>query len=793
MKRLLLVVPVLLWALTACNNEAEPEFPSQFPTKGGLIGLASPIQLNDSVTTVFLEDYFLEPEWIEAMEVPVGMTAKKEGTTLLLSGTLDTPLGELRLLGEGGEYNLLLKRYKKQQISYRFDPQGKTYEALYLKGEMNDWNPSKTPLKLVDGVWQTTLALYPGRYQYLLVSAAGEEFKDPEAETVSNGIGGFNSLLAVNRVSAEELPLLETFLVADELVQLTADRADEVFVFWDNSGLDHNFVSRTEHGKLLVRIPEEAKLKKRSFLRVWSANKFGESNDLLIPLEQGRPVREVAQLDRFDKETSLLYFMLVDRFNNGNPDNDQPLEDERVKTPANYQGGDLAGIHQKLEEGYFEKLNINTLWLSPITQNPLEAYQEYPAPHRFYSGYHGYWPITFTTIDHRLGKEAELKALVDAAHERGMNVILDFVSNHVHEEHPFYKEHPDWATQLDLEDGRKNIRIWEEQRLTTWFDTFLPSLDFTVPEVTETLTDSALFWIKHYELDGFRHDATKHIPVHYWRTLTSKLKKEVMAKESKRIFQVGETFGSRELIGSYVGSGQLDGQFDFNLYFDAVSVFQDEETSMKRLEESMRSTFDFYGSHSLMANITGNHDLTRFITLAGDGLQAGEDHKEAGWAREVKVENPLGYARLKQLTAFILTIPGVPVIFYGDDIGMPGANDPDNRRMMRFDNLSEEEASVQRSLRKMTKLRKTRMSLLYGDFNWLQVTDGTAVYSRTYFGETTIVAFNKTNEAQQISVEMDESGQKQNFQVQFGSEQRLEGNNLILELAPNSFEVLTNN
>ncbi|HAG48904.1 MAG TPA: alpha-amlyase, partial [Cryomorphaceae bacterium] len=87
-------------------------------------------------------------------------------------------------------------------------------------------------------------------------------------------------------------------------------------------------------------------------------------------------------------------------------------------------------------------------------------------------------------------------------HGRNMNVLLDYVANHVHLDHPVYKEHPDWATSLYLPDGSLNTERWDEHRLTTWFDTHLPTLDLRRPEVVEPMTDSALIWMTEFGIDG---------------------------------------------------------------------------------------------------------------------------------------------------------------------------------------------------------------------------------------------------------------------------------------------------
>jgi cyclomaltodextrinase / maltogenic alpha-amylase / neopullulanase len=358
-----------------------------------------------------------------------------------------------------------------------------------------------------------------------------------------------------------------------------------------------------------------------------------------------------------------------------------------------------------------------------------------------------------TTVDNRFGNSDALRDLVNSTHEKDMNIILDYVSNHVHEQNKNYIDNPNWATILDLPDGTKNIRIWEEHRLTTWFDTFLPSLNFDLPEVEDMMSDSAMFWITEYKLDGFRHDATKHIPTPYWRTLTKKLRDET---KNDFIFQIGETFGSRELIRSYVGSDMLDGQFDFNLYFDMRNIMATDNESFVKLSKSLKESQKFYGSHSLMGNITGNHDLPRFISFAGGALKFDEDDKAAGWSRDIQVEDTIGYYKLLQVTAFINTIPGIPVIYYGDEIGMPGAGDPDNRRPMKFDNLNRFEQMVKDQTTQIIKERRNNLALIYGDLILLYSDDYAMVYARKYFDKVTIIAFNKSNQNKELQISLPE-------------------------------------
>ncbi len=760
-----------------------------------IYGLASQVQLDGETTLVYMTDYFVLGSEAEIDSVTGSdrlafvLSDDKQNLMVITQSNFVPHLSEMKVWIGGEAYSILVKRNKRERFTFTFDPLGERYRSVGLRGEMNDWNP--IPMNLIDGVWETELRLNPGRYQYL-IQADGRDMLDPNNPlVVDNNVGGYNSLLEVGQINRTQAPHIYPESHRRYTINLgLKNEAEEVLVFWQNFRLPDDRVV-AEGDQIRLKVPGDAANMKRSFIRVWAFNEHGPSNDLLIPLHYGRPVMDPVQLTREDKEATILYFMMVDRFNNGNPDNDDPVDDPEVADRANFWGGDLAGITEKINDGYFEMLGVNTVWMSPITQNPLEAFREFPEPRRKYTGYHGYWPITLTTVDHRFGTEEELHELVSSAHANNISVMLDFVSNHVHEQNPIIKENPHWATTLNLPDGRKNIRLWDEHRLTTWFDTFLPSLDFSIPEVVELMSDSAFFWIDNFNMDGFRHDATKHVHLDFWRNLTRKLKEDYMIPNNKRLFQIGETFGSRELIGSYVGSGLLDGQFDFNLYFDARTVFAVSDASFEALDYSIHQSFDHYGFNNLMGNITGNHDLPRFISLAGGDLRFDEDDTEPGWEREIGVGDPIGYNKLSQLTAFIMTIPGVPVIYYGDEIGMPGASDPDSRRPMKFENLTEKQLWVRDNAARLTHLRADKLAFVYGDFQTLKVKPHIYAYSRSYFDDHAIVLFNRSDQEQTIYIELPGRMANSGFENHFDNIFTVSDGMLEVQMHPNSFEILT--
>ncbi len=762
-----------------------------------MVKIAAPVLVSTTDSTVIeLGDYFLAPGKIDSVFMVPQLTfiITPDSTRMILyPADRNFPrISAMQVWADGYPYSVILERSAKMRYHFTFDPKNKKYKRVQIAGQMNEWNSSAGYMYEKDKKWHIDLNLFPGKYQYKLVTD-GKWISDPNCrDSISNNNGGYNSLITLGNLNPSGLPQLFTVKTTGHEVQIgLKNKADTIFILWQNHLLGQNFWKRDSSG-ITVTIPRKARSYDRSFLRVWAVNDIGISNEIFIPLEDGKALTDPSSLTRSDREAMVMYFMMVDRFRNGNTANDAPVKDPEIDQKVNYQGGDLAGITRAIEDGYFTNLGINTLWISPITQNPTTGFNEYPAPHRKFSGYHGYWPITLTTVDSRFGNADDLRRLVDEAHGKGINVILDFVSHHVHQDYPLLAGHPDWITQVDLPGKKKNIRIWDEQRLTTWFDIFLPTFDLTKPEVAGMMSDSAAFWIRQYKIDGFRHDAAKHIPENYWRMLTYKLNREVEIPESRSVYQIGETFGSRELVKSYINPGMLDAQFEFNLYWDARAAFTIDNVSFCELGYSLQQSFSYFGDHHLMGNITGNQDMARFISYASGALSYNEDASEAGWKRDIQVKDTMGYHKLASMIAFNMTIPGIPVIYYGDEIGMAGAGDPDNRRMMKFDSLGKQETRLKSITAQLAKMRKDNLPLVYGDFTILKVNEKTFVYLRSYFDKAVIVIFNKDKAARKIEFELPERFRKSEFIAQFGNQFSAENGKLSLTPAPNSFEILIN-
>ena len=490
--------------------------------------------------------------------------------------------------------------------------------------------------------------------------------------------------------------------------------------------------------------------KGRTFIRVYALGDGKNLNDLLIPLENGKVVADASLLTRHDDQAQVLYSLMIDRFHNGNKKNDWKMNSPEVLDIVDYQGGDIAGITQKIKEGFFNDLGITTIWISPITQNPWDAWgmNKFPNGNKYdntkaytkFSGYHGYWPIYATEVEKRFTTEEELHEMLNVAHSHGLNVILDYVANHMHINSPTLQEHPDWHTDSILPDGRRNFELWDEARLTTWFDVHIPTLDLERPEVCSPMTDSALVWLEKFDFDGFRHDACKHIPLNYWRELGAKMKQRY---PNRHIWMIGETYGDTKLIGSYVKSGLLDSQFDFNIYHTAIDVFGKPNQSLKSINKTILESLAAYGSHHTMGNISGNHDKCRFISLAGGAVSWNESDKAAGWERHIGVtadgdaaREEAAYKAAMLLEVINLTIPGVPCIYQGDEYAEAGGNDPDNRHMMKFNGLTDRQQQFRDEVQKLVQLRRNSLPLIYGEYIPVTVTDKLLVFDRTYMGQT---------------------------------------------------------
>ncbi len=652
------------------------------------------------------------------------------------------------------EYSIPIFIHQQKKYIFTYTPQ-KPVEKIQLFGNFNNWNRENLPMFDDEntGTYSTQLFLKPGRYEYKFF-VDGEEILDPKNPSqVPNGLGGFNSVLTIEQPHPEKtyLHILGKKDFKDSLIfSFEYEREKQ------NAPLQHSdIIALFDNQKVSTKC---IRIKKNQIDIVITKSFILSYSTLRIAVTQNNHSTNIQTIflhkENFSWHDAIMYSLVTDRFFDGDTTNTKPISHPQLLPPANYNGGDWKGILQKITEGYFDSLGVNVLWISPVNENTNNAFPEYPPPHRYYAGYHGYWPTHQTQVEEKFGTMELLKKLITTAHQHNIKILLDFVAHHVHEEHPYYQQHKNWFGTLELPDGRKNLRMWDEHRLTTWFEPYLPSFDYTSSqEALDTMTSNAVWWLKETNADGFRHDAVKHIPNIFWRTLTKKIKTEIEIPQHKKIYQIGETFGSYELIHSYVNNGQLSAQFNFNLYDAAISTFLNSNMSFQFLDDELKNSFSMYGVNNLMGNIMDSHDKVRFPALIES--DANGDAGEIAWTNPPKIDSPQTYQKTLQYLYYLLTIPGIPTIYYGNEIALTGSSDPDNRRIMRFETqLSQKEKTMLEETKKIISLRKNHSALRYGDFQTLLANQQCYAYLRSDMDERILVAHNKSGISQTITVSL---------------------------------------
>jgi glycosidase len=392
----------------------------------------------------------------------------------------------------------------------------------------------------------------------------------------------------------------------------------------------------------------------------------------------------------------LIYQLMIDRFWGPNGALAPPA------TPGDRAGGTLDGVRAAIESGYFERLGVTTLWLSPLYRNP-DAHLVGRDGH-LVTPYHGYWPSAPRAVDPALGGEAALEALVAAAHARGLRLLADVVPHHVFEAHPYYVEHSRQASGVVAAPTAATPAAavswffdspaacvcgapgcdWGAHLTDCWFDAYLPTLDWRHPQVMAAGTADLVWWMSRFDLDGVRVDAVPMMPRAASRRIVHALH-ALGHRAPVDEYVLGEVFtgageGGRSQIRAFLGSALdgLDGAFDFPLMWAIRDVIAHGESDFAALEEEVAASARAWdGSGATMALIIGNHDTTRFVSEAnGD---AGGDPWSAPPAQPT---DAAPYQRQLVALAFTLTLPGAPVLYYGDELGLAGGADPDSRRVL---------------------------------------------------------------------------------------------------------------
>ncbi|AKT40283.1 alpha-amylase family glycosyl hydrolase [Chondromyces crocatus] len=410
-------------------------------------------------------------------------------------------------------------------------------------------------------------------------------------------------------------------------------------------------------------------------------------------------------------DEGLLYQIVTDRFRG-----DGGAALAPPATPGARAGGTLDGIRAEIERGTFEALGVTGLWISPVYTNPVEVRSGNDG--RLYEGYHQYWPLEPRSVEPRLGGPEALDALIDTAHRHGLRVLFDLVPNHVYEASERYTTYRNsgWFNEGPeaCVCGTPGCS-WGDFIQTCWFTPYLADIRWQNHDAMRMAVDDALFWMDRFDADGVRIDAVPMMPRATTRRITSALRAHAAPRHA--LFSVGEVFtgpGLRAIdeIRYFLGPNGLDGAFDFPLMWairDAVaSGYGGFEAVEKTLVETGAA---LAGSGAVLGRMIDNHDVSRFISEAT--FEGGNNAWTSPPPQPTRAEP---YQRTRLALALVLTLPGMPVLYYGDEVALAGAGDPDNRRVMpALDALSAEQEATLMLTRRLGKLRRCSAALRRGE------------------------------------------------------------------------------
>jgi glycosidase len=633
-------------------------------------------------------------------------------------------------------------------------------QSVWLSGTFTGWapNPSAGALELsrgAGGLWTITTSIPSrGRHAYKLIVDGSSWVPDPAArEDEPDGLGGRNSVV---RVCARG-----PFDVVSHRTDVAARRFTATV----------DYRGRGDPASVVVSLdldPVPAAAVRRSGDRV-DLEIDGLSDgihDVRVSIGDDSVILKAYVNETTDWRDTVLYFAMIDRFRNGDRSNDAPVGN--TLPLADYMGGDFAGVLSAITDGWFEQLGVNAIWLTWPLDNPDGTFDGvYPTgggcnpsgrqTGRF-SGYHGYWPKSGRDIESRFGTMAELKTLVKEAHARGIRIVLDFTANHTHSESPYFQQHPEWfnVPPVMCGDGHWDSDLREE----CWFEPYLPDWKYSSFDAIRVVLDDAVWLAKETGADGFRVDALKHMEDAFVVELRRRTELE-LEQTGVTFYMVGETFtGDTGLINYYVRPDMVHAQFDFPANYVIRQGIARNDVGLDAVHRSVRGIKAAYGANAgLMSTFAGNHDIARFISKASGDLGCGV------WSLADRVrafDNPppqptdgAPYRRLEMAMAYTYAVPGIPLLYYGDEVGLAGGGDPDNRRMMpETSALNAEQQRTLTFMRRLGTARAENAVLRTGDWTDALWEDTTIlVFARRLGNETALIVLNR-GDARTIEVEV---------------------------------------
>ena len=438
--------------------------------------------------------------------------------------------------------------------------------------------------------------------------------------------------------------------------------------------------------------------------------------------------RNKKNADDFDWDESVIYFMVTDRFFDGNESNNTASGEKTYgKNNAGlYHGGDFAGITQKLD--YLENLGINTIWITPIVENipgvTVTDTGKEDVPYN--AAYHGYWASDFTKLNPTLGTKEEFQTLIDQAHNRGIRIMVDIVVNHAGYDTDFgdmIRSGEDIVSGSDQKDSLSN----------------LPDFRTEDPTVSAQLVKWQTQWVKDFGIDYFRVDTVKHVENDTWAEL-----KNALTKTDPNFKMIGEYAGGGYASnGNTLGTGEMDSDLDFDFNDQAANFVKGNISSVENFLASRNSALN---NTYMTGQFLGSHDEDGFKQKLLDG----------GMKEDAATAASMVAASLQ------ITAKGQPVIYYGEEIGLTGLNNyPYQTNRYDFDwSMVNNDNKTYQHYKKMLSIRNAYTDVFArGDRKTIVASDekGYDIVSRSYQGTKLYVGLNIKGAAQTVEVPVSES------------------------------------
>jgi len=478
---------------------------------------------------------------------------------------------------------------------------------------------------------------------------------------------------------------------------------------------------------------------------------------------------------RWEPRDAIVYQVVLDRFRSEAGPLAAPAR------PSDRAGGTLAGLRRAIEEGEIEALGVDTLWLSPLYKNPDGDFAGNDG--RAYTSYHGYWPIASRELDPRVATDAELERFMDVAHARGLRVLFDVVPNHVHEQHPWARSRPELFAH-DCLCGQGTCD-WASHIKTCAFAPYLPDLDWSRPDVAREATADAVWWLDRWGADGLRIDAVPMMPRAAVRRIAHAAR-DRHEHPGNPLYVLGENFtgpGGEASLRYDLGPFGLDGSFHFPLMWALRQAVAEERGTMADVDVTFRAGEKAWdGAGAVMGMMIGNHDVSRFASVSA-GSASGD-----AWTPAPQPVDPLVYAKQRLALATVLTLPGAPVLYYGDEVGLAGRNDPDSRKVMPSEaSLQPAQRETRDLVRRLGRARACTTALRRGALRTLAAEPERLVFAREVAGDVEGAAIVALGRRPKVPLELPLPPSAPRAFVDLATGERLEAPSGVLVIPADAF------